>query len=692
RVCVPETSTTKRTNKYCGILDKPDSKATCVLAQSRLDCLSKILKGKADFGLFEAEDLVIAANYNKDESVPVLVTNEFQYLKKPFSSEMVAIVRRSANITRISQLQGQKLCLPGYGHENEYENIMSKFFEARVVPQMCDSDLSITENRIKSSSQFFKAACRAGPWVPDRQMDLKLKLTYSNLCRLCSNRLECSRNDQYWGKLGPMYCLTDGAGDVAWARIADIQNHFQDDSEKEYYQFRADSYRLLCADNRLAPVDKPENCAWLARPWKAVLAIRDVAMGVQQMLTKLKDENPSSWQMALGGLLDIRSQNVVPLRLMVPPEDYLQLAPGFLSVNSLSHCEPNGEIKICTRSNIEMLKCDWLSRAADVYGVEPRITCLKAESTEDCMKAVKDNIADVVTIQPDDMSLAYRNFGLKPVLYEYTKNITTVNQVGAIVRKESKIKHIGDLKGTKACFPSYDGVGWNSIWSVLKNKSLVPSTCSSTEALGNFFSDSCVPGISKSHSFPASLQALCDDDVYDEELGALRCLASGKGDVAFIQLNTLTQNTDGKGAADLKTKAVKMSDFKSLCLSDQTRDCYLSWSAPGQVLISSNTSAMKKMDIYLALMELGNLFDKHNEAPTAANFKIFAPFDKKKNVLFQDVSYKFEDFAKLQQGNSMVHYYETMLQSLSQCSSAQSLFISSVTFLISILVAFVISV
>ena len=83
-------------------------------------------------------------------------------------------------------------------------------------------------------------------------------------------------------------------------------------------------------------------------------------------------------------------------------------APGFLSANSLSHCEPNGKIRICTRSSLEMLKCDWLRRAADVYGVEPRITCLKAESTEECMKAVQENIADIVTIQPDDMSIAYR--------------------------------------------------------------------------------------------------------------------------------------------------------------------------------------------------------------------------------------------------------------------------------------------
>ena len=53
--------------------------------------------------------------------------------------------------------------------------------------------------------------------------------------------------------------------------------------------------------------------------------------------------------------------------------------------------------------------------------------------------------------------------------------------------------------------------GWNSIWSVLKNMSLVSSACSSSEALGEFFSNSCVPGVNASHSFPSHLQALCEN-------------------------------------------------------------------------------------------------------------------------------------------------------------------------------------
>lgn len=49
---------------------------------------------------------------------------------------------------------------------------------------------------------------------------------YSNLCALCGAPGRCSKNDKYWGRRGPLYCLSDGIGDVAWVRLDDAQLHF----------------------------------------------------------------------------------------------------------------------------------------------------------------------------------------------------------------------------------------------------------------------------------------------------------------------------------------------------------------------------------------------------------------------------------------------------------------------------------
>jgi hypothetical protein len=90
---------------------------------------------------------------------------------------------------------------------------------------------------------------------------------------LCGNPSECSANDKYWGPVGTLYCLTDGAGDVTWARLPDIENHFGINGG-EPAQAPAEEYSFLCQDDRLAPLNNSENCAWLSRPWATIIARR----------------------------------------------------------------------------------------------------------------------------------------------------------------------------------------------------------------------------------------------------------------------------------------------------------------------------------------------------------------------------------------------------------------------------------
>ncbi|PNF38438.1 hypothetical protein B7P43_G04014 [Cryptotermes secundus] len=676
-ICVTEKSNNKKYTKYCPLLEKSGSKAACVTGNSRLDCLRKVLQGRADFGVFQAEDIVVASSYKNPD---VLITNEIRMFDTPFEFEVYPVVRKSSNITRISQLQGKKFCHPGYGYEPQWTKVISEYFEARVVTPICDTDVTAAENIFKSSSQFFKATCKAGPWVPDHKLGTKLMQTYSNLCKLCDNPMDCSMNDKYWGPVGALYCLTDGAGDVAWARLLDIEYHFGINGGEPVHA-PAEEYSFLCADDRLVPLNNPENCAWLSRPWAAVIARREAAESVQKILSSLKTAERLTWQWALEELLEIHAQTIVPVDSMMVPDDYLQKAPGFLSANSLTHCEPTGKIRICTKNSSELNKCDLLKRAAKSYGIEPQLECI-ATQMESCMKAVQADAADVVTTQPDDLYVGYREFGLRPLLYEYTKNFKSIHRFAAVVQMNSTIKHINDLKGKRACFSVYNGAGWNSIFSVLRNKTFVCPTCSSTTALGEFFSASCVPGINKSQNFPSNLKALCENNLYSGESGAFRCLAGGKGEVAFIELNTIKENTDGANsepwAVDLKS-----NHFRALCLDDQSEECYLSWATPGQVLIRGNTTDLKKTEISIALMELGNMFGKYRKTPTA-EFQMFAPFDNENNVLFQDVTYRFEEFASLQEvhdNKAMVYNYERMIEDLSQCSSAQTVRISSITLL-----------
>jgi hypothetical protein len=80
-------------------------------------------------------------------------------------------------------------------------------------------------------------------------------------------------NDKYFGRVGTLYCLTDGAGDVAWARLPDIEYHFGIFGGQRA-QAPPEEYSYLCADDKLVPLNNPENCAWLSRPWPAIIVRR----------------------------------------------------------------------------------------------------------------------------------------------------------------------------------------------------------------------------------------------------------------------------------------------------------------------------------------------------------------------------------------------------------------------------------
>jgi hypothetical protein len=54
----------------------------------RLDCLRKILQGQADFGVFEAEDIIVASSY---KNADVLITNEIRRFNSEYILQFLGI-------------------------------------------------------------------------------------------------------------------------------------------------------------------------------------------------------------------------------------------------------------------------------------------------------------------------------------------------------------------------------------------------------------------------------------------------------------------------------------------------------------------------------------------------------------------------------------------------------------------------
>lgn len=59
-----------------------------------------------------------------------------------------------------------------------------------------------------------------------RFVALRAEQRYPSLCEICYNPTSCRKGDKHWGRIGPLFCLTTGKGDVAWVRLDDVRGHF----------------------------------------------------------------------------------------------------------------------------------------------------------------------------------------------------------------------------------------------------------------------------------------------------------------------------------------------------------------------------------------------------------------------------------------------------------------------------------
>lgn len=121
RLCIVEgKGAFHKAAKYCPILEA-NSNIQCIVGIDRLDCVRRIHKGSAHFGVFSSEDLVAA----RWAGVEVLVTSELRFNSEHFEYEMVVVVDNEADIHTASDLRGSKFCHPGRGLENRWTDVIA---------------------------------------------------------------------------------------------------------------------------------------------------------------------------------------------------------------------------------------------------------------------------------------------------------------------------------------------------------------------------------------------------------------------------------------------------------------------------------------------------------------------------------------------------------------------------------------
>ncbi|CAK9808394.1 unnamed protein product [Anthophora quadrimaculata] len=626
KLCVVESvHTTKRIRRLCPLLGT--DQVVCVIGNDRINCLRQLTMGKADFTVLEPEDLVATSAYNEYK---ILVTNELRLFRDDKQRyDMVVIVHK--DVGNVWDVKGKRFCHPGLDTTDDWTNAFSTYFEKSIITKECDPQKTLLENRMTGLSNFFEAACIAGPWSADTTYDSKLKSKYRNLCATCENPFGCYSNDKYHGREGALLCLTDNAGDIAWVRLSDTLKHFKDQGiNKEYYKY-------LCPDGTTRPMKFDKPCVWITKPWPAVIARSEVAEKVEKMMSFLTVDR-LGW--ALLQMLENYHPTPVSTSTLEKPVDYLIRFPRFMSANYRAPCHPSRRVKWCISSNLEENKCRWLREASIVYGIEPAIACIQELSRTSCLKALKTERADIFVVKPEEL-LDARRMGLKMIVQAVPKRSTEFIRIAAVVKEDSWIKSLKDLKGTKACFTGYRDVGWNSFVATLKNISGGSTHCSDTEAVASFFAESFIVGLNDSDGqMPCNLHPLTkQENGVGKDTSAFECMMSGRGDVAFVDLKGI----DGKTASLAQNRATQQDEesknkqYRTLCFNEVNTNevCLLTWAPLSAVVTHENMTDLRREEIYSMLLEMDKLFGVTFQGETPA-FSMYGMYDSNRSIIFPD--------------------------------------------------------
>ncbi|XP_040284245.1 melanotransferrin-like [Bufo bufo] len=299
------------------------------------------------------------------------------------------------------------------------------------------------------------------------------------------------------------------------------------------------------------------------------------------------------------------------------------------------------EIRWCTVSDKEKKKCDNMKETFAKAKIVPSLSCVEGTSPLNCIKLVKDNKADAVSVSGILTYKAGRWYNLKPVVGEvYDQGAGTSYYAVAVVRKNSNIT-INSLEGTKSCHTGYEKTsGWNvPIGYLLDSGRMSAVGCDIPKGVSQFFSKSCVPG---AENLNASLCDLCKGnvssvnqcgkDMYQDYNEAFRCLVD-EGDVAFVKHSTVLDNSDGKNS-DSWAKDILSSDYQLLC-RDGTHAEVTEWKRCNLARVPANAVVVRSdMDGSLIYKMLHEGRQTQN-----SSFKMFdsAAYEGN-NLLFRDAT------------------------------------------------------
>ncbi|XP_018395848.1 PREDICTED: transferrin-like [Cyphomyrmex costatus] len=682
------------TDSACLVVQRGNSTVSCLRVSDSAECAIRLAEGEADFGVFNAEELLLLNQFYPFEIEPIIQLRHRTKQQESFEFQMVAVI--PTEIThiqltprqRLERLKDKGFCHPGFSKSQWLNDYILKHFENSLLvnPLQCQDDMTAIENEIRNLKNFFGRACRPGEWTSNKTIDEELKKKYPELCALCDNTSTCSYNNMHHhGHLGALQCLTYGYGNVAYVALQYVQEYLRTN----------ESYQFLCPDGNIHPLSTPNPCTWLQQPWSVVAAKTKVADSLKgKLIDWIHKTNLEQWKISLSKIIQEDSWGIDLPKMSTAT----YLKERDINFENFKTCGKH--IRWCTIGDPETNKCKWVAKAAKALGVAPSISCIKSNSTFQCFRDIEENRTDIMVIDSNYGYLARKVYNLSSVLYSETE--LDKNSVTLAVMREPKddnylIKNFHDLKDKKACFPEYGGLGWLSFINAARINNIISSKrCDYPLLVSELLSSACTPGIEDSdHSSTAipsdvasKLCSACKNENnpscavnetnhYYSDKGAIQCLTEEVGDVAFIDMSNIHDYFVNSNTYRVLCKNGSLAQQSGFNVGE---DCALSVTIDSEVVgRKTDAEQISRTDTTLALLKLEDWLGYRVNARRPIH--IYGPFNGTKDLLFKDSSVGLVSTSSTKK--SVVAYKE-LLDNVEDCSNGS---LATANFIFIILVA-----
>lgn len=704
RICVTEKQA--KTDE-CEKLRKTESKFNCIRAIDNSDCALKLERGEADFGIFTAEEAILTSKFDIQQQRVVI--GEIRDSKKPtdFQFETVAVVREDFPGS-LNALKGKNFCHPGFSKSQLWSDRVLKHFERVVLTSTnsvsCnESSRTAAEDELSALSSFFKSACRPGEWVSNDNLDKKLKEKYSNLCELCYPATGCYHTPETDSSgYATLNCLTKKGGDVAYVAYYYVQEYFG--LAHGNLNNGPEHYRYLCPNGTVQNItSNGRPCKWIQQPWSSIIVkdnqtAKNLMPVLKKYVSTTQARRSSTWMDTVNYIITGHSNKLfikeASLRSFIQKGREIP-QPG----NTLPCRKP---IKWCTTSKIENNKCEWLQQAAVTQGFVPDLQCVQGTSHLDCSNMIRNKKADITGINSNLGPIASHFYNLRNVMYQETTEDGHFKVV-AVVNFSNGAANLRELENKKACFPEFGGLAWIAFLEAIRDSSVPESkVCPYDDSMGTFFKSVCAPGYknlingSRDTGHFKDLCSLCNEvhgrndnsnpvpllgdescaatirNKFYGDLGALRCLASGYADVAFINAYNLSNILHDKSLSEdfsQKHRIMCRNGTRIPLTAIPHDDCALTVVTGGELVARGSRSKAESKELFLTLLKLDEWFGS-TENHFGNIFHLYEEFNNTKDLLFRGETFGVQQLSEINEVES-VQTYADLKSNSEKCKHAK---------------------